>query len=93
MCPVIWANVRSAKQRTATVPIPVISPAGIELLVRISPLDVLDKRELIIEGTIKQKEKERPRGKNKHSNLYILGLDHEIDALRLIRDYIGIGRT
>ena len=53
-------------------------------------MDPLDKLVLIIEGTISQKKKERERGKDKHGNLYIIGLDHEIDTLSLIRSYIGM---
>jgi hypothetical protein len=44
-------------------------------------MDPLDKLELIIKGTISQKKKERERGKDNHSSLYILGLDHDIDTL------------
>lgn len=45
-------------------------------------------QEFIPEGTITQKKKERDRGNDKHSNLYIVGLDHEIDALSLVKSYL-----
>lgn len=44
-------------------------------------MDPLDKLEIIIEAEIKDKKAEREKGKDKHSSLYILGLDHEIDTL------------
>jgi hypothetical protein len=53
-------------------------------------LDPLDKLELIIEGTINQKKNERERGKDKHSNLYIMKLDHQIDVLLLVKSYVGM---
>jgi hypothetical protein len=54
----------------------------------------LDKLELIIKHTIGQKKKERKNSEGKHSNLYILGLDHEIDMLRVIFcDIDGIKRN
>lgn len=44
----------------------------------------LDKLEMIYRGMQKQKKIERDRGRDKHSNLYILGLDHEIDMLSVV---------
>lgn len=44
-------------------------------------MDPLDKLELIIKGTIKQKKVDYERGKDKHSNLYLLGLQANIDTL------------
>lgn len=47
-------------------------------------MEPLDKLELIIKSLIEQRKKERKNGEGKHSNLYIEGLDHEIDMLRVV---------
>ena len=47
-------------------------------------MDLLEELEIIVRGVQNRKKIERDRGKDKHSSLYILGLDHEIDMLSVV---------
>jgi hypothetical protein len=44
-------------------------------------MEPMEKLEIIVEGTLMSKKRDRDISKDKTSNLYVLGLDHEINTL------------
>lgn len=75
----MWANVRIVTVLAAIVPMLARFVAG-----------TMRWRRISLGPIISQKKKAREQGKDKHSSLYIIGLDHEIDALTLMMSYTGM---
>ncbi|MEW6604479.1 MAG: hypothetical protein AB1351_07285 [Thermoproteota archaeon] len=47
-------------------------------------MDNFEKIELIVKGKIKERKIELERSKEKHNQMYVLGLEHEVTALTRI---------
>ena len=47
-------------------------------------MEPLEKLEMIVKGTLAQKKKDYEMSRYKASNLYVLGLDHEISTLQSV---------